>query len=400
MSESQAGTFSGSVDDVMRGVRDLLAKGAPGPVRVIYVELGSGPVVAQNGAVGPVAVAASPTDPEPGSAAYSTQWNLQGHAVIAYMAQSILQRETPDAYQRLQAAINVDPWARGDIGELAMWPDRIKHPPQGQGSEYSQRGWIALGKQTQSMHFVDIPYRPSSNAPPQIPQPITGTILDGLPKYVAELNAWGSAEAGANALAFVLHFCGDIHQPLHCACLADDRFPAPKFDMGGNLIVWGQSEKNPPSFHAFWDDLIAARQQDVFKIAESLLSKYPRSQFEHDLAVVDVQEWALDSTTLARKAYDRFLAESQYDDSTQRYTKPSNDYRAWATEVAQERGALAAYRLADLLADHLPALDAIGAAARNGNGANVVASKVARKPKPARPVKKSRPRSRGARAAR
>ena len=49
-------------------------------------------------------------------------------------------------------------------------------------------------------------------------------------------------------------------------------------------------------------------------------------------------------------------------------TAPSKDYRNWAQEVALERAALAAYRLADTLASALPTLDAIrGSVRANGH---------------------------------
>lgn len=336
-----------SMQEVFDGLRELVAKGASGPVRIIYVEIGDAPASSA-----PVDAVVDAPAPEPGDSTYAPQWNLQGHAVIAYMAQAILQRETKAAYQRLQLAIDRDPYGRGDIGELAMWPDRIKHPPPDSIAKYRENGWLALGKQTQSMHFIDIPYRPGSRGEPQLPA-TAGTVLEGISTYAQRLNAWANDGDGANALAFVMHFIGDIHQPLHCACLADDRFSPPDYDKGGNLIAWGTSEKNPASLHKLWDDTIASRPADVFKQVEALLAKYPRAHFEHDSSD-NTEDWARDSHALARKAYDRFLAEATYDASTKRFSAPSKAYKAWAIEVAQERAALAAYRLADVLARSLP----------------------------------------------
>jgi hypothetical protein len=144
--------------------------------------------------------------------------------------------------------------------------------------------------------------------------------------------------------------------------------------MGGNLIVWGSSEKNPPSLHAFWDDLVAARPADVLRQVAALLSKYPREHFERDLGDMDSRNWALDSFKLATKAYDRFLKESEYDDSVARFQPPSRAYRTWAMEVAQERAALAAFRLADLLVATLPPIGEDG-----GGGPPATANRRARR---------------------
>jgi len=365
---AETAEFAGSLSEVFAGVRDLIANGSSGPVRVVYVEVGRKPPLTSP-TDGPVQVSTSPSTLTPGDSGYELEWNLQGHAVIAYMAQSILQDENADVSQRLQAAIAADPDNRGDIGDLAMWPDKIKHPPPGAFPEYKSKGWIDLGKKTQPMHFVDIPYEPGSDATPQIPSSReTPTILVGLPQYLQELSGWSDASSGANALAFVIHFAGDIHQPLHCACLKADPYQPPDYDKGGNLLAWGNSEKNPPSLHKLWDDSVAARPADVAKQVAALLSKYPRSHFDNDLTVQDLKDWALDSFATAGKAYDRFLAETKYDDSTERYTPPSAEYKRWAIEVAQERAALAAYRLADLLATSLPTLDQISGVAGRQNG--------------------------------
>src|SRR5215813_5513013 len=203
MSDNEAGRqFPGSVQEVFDGIRDLIAKGTSGPVRILYVEVGTPPP--QPDVTDPP-VAMSPAVTSPTDTGFQPEWNLQGHATIAYMARSILQRENQDAFDRLNAAVNVDPSARGDIGQLAMWPDRIKHPPPGTTADYQRRGWLALGKKTQSMHFIDIPYRPGSRGEPQMPS-LAGTVLEGLPHYVQTLTAWADAGSGVDALAFVIHF--------------------------------------------------------------------------------------------------------------------------------------------------------------------------------------------------
>jgi hypothetical protein len=346
--------FPGSLQDIFAGIHGLLENGKAGPFRVVYIEVGA---QAANGAATNGALTQATTVPStstgvmPGTPGYELEWNLQGHAVIGYMAQSILQDETPEAFRALQEIIANDPHDRGDIGDLAMWPDQIKHPPPGKRPDYDKLGWIALGKKTQPWHFVDIPYHPGTDAAPVIPSG-EPTILEGLPQQLRELADPKDAESAANALAFVVHLTGDLHQPLHCACLASDRYQPPKYDMGGNLLAWGASEKNPSSLHKLWDDSVAAKPAQVATTVAKLLEKYPRSAFKNETSR-DLSEWAIDSHMLARKAYDRFLKDTTYDEQSQRYSAPSKAYRAWAIDVSLERAALAAYRLADLLAERL-----------------------------------------------
>jgi hypothetical protein len=356
-------TFSGSLHDIFEGIHGLLKSGNPGPLRVVYIECGAAPATngAENGASGAAGVPATSTGDMAGSPAYTLEWNLQGHAVIAYMAEQILQDEAPETYRALLDVIAADPFNRGDVGDLAMWPDRIKHPPPKERDTYQQNGWVALGKQTQPWHFIDIPYHPGTTGEPEIPGG-DDTILGGLPSQLAVLAARPDPERTANALGFVLHLVGDLHQPLHCACLATEHYKAPKFDMGGNLVTWSKSS----SLHALWDDSVAAKASQVASTTAKLLERFPRSAFDRETSQ-DLTDWARDSHMIARKAYDRFLAETTYDAQTQRYTAPSKAYRAWALDVCQERAALAAYRLADLLVKTLRA-GGNGHAGAGGNG--------------------------------
>jgi hypothetical protein len=65
----------------------------------------------------------------------------------------------------------------------------------------------------------------------------------------------------AEALRFLIHFVGDLHQPLHCA---DNR------DRGGNevAVVIGTDQ---PNLHAVWDtDVVAALGQDPGQTASAL----------------------------------------------------------------------------------------------------------------------------------
>jgi hypothetical protein len=63
-----------------------------------------------------------------------------------------------------------------------------------------------------------------------------------------DCDRWG----GAGDLAFVIHFVGDIHQPLHTATDAD---------LGGNCIAV-ESHPRARNLHAAWDTAIVYRLED------------------------------------------------------------------------------------------------------------------------------------------
>lgn len=58
------------------------------------------------------------------------------------------------------------------------------------------------------------------------------------------------AEAKSMVLRFLIHFAGDIHQPLHCVVRVNEQDP--KGDMGGNTLKM-KYRYGVKNFHALWD---------------------------------------------------------------------------------------------------------------------------------------------------
>jgi len=69
---------------------------------------------------------------------------------------------------------------------------------------------------------------------------------------------YGSAtedDAKSTALRLLIHYLGDIHQPLHCTSKVDHEYPGPDGDRGGNSIPI--AEKNGiDELHAVWDSIL------------------------------------------------------------------------------------------------------------------------------------------------
>jgi hypothetical protein len=51
------------------------------------------------------------------------------------------------------------------------------------------------------------------------------------------LDEHADKEAQAEALSFLIHLVGDIHQPLHCSTLFNSTFKLPDGDRGGNNFM-------------------------------------------------------------------------------------------------------------------------------------------------------------------
>src|SRR5438270_13657961 len=97
----------------------------------------------------------------------------------------------------------------------AHWPDDV-------------RGTMPA---TADEHFVDKPFfTDGSPLPADLPKPVN--VIEALQATVATLQHGTSDAEKTKALRFLIHYVGDIHQPLHCATRVTQAMP--EGDRGGN----------------------------------------------------------------------------------------------------------------------------------------------------------------------
>jgi hypothetical protein len=173
-------------------------------------------------------------------------WGAEGHRVIALVAQAYL---SPDVSARVTSMLEGDTGntlTPHDIADEATWADRFR-----------EANVDGAKKGTGSWHFIDIEIaRPDQNSAcfghPEIPAGVAAypgvardCIVDKIVEFRDEL-ASKNTSAGERlvALKFLLHFVGDLHQPLHAA---DDN------DRGGNGKRITSSGMETGNLHAYWD---------------------------------------------------------------------------------------------------------------------------------------------------
>ena len=95
------------------------------------------------------------------------------------------------------------------------------------------------------------------------------------------------------ALAFLIHFVGDLHQPLH----AGDRG-----DLGGNKALADYGIYGPPkmNLHSIWDGLLAER---AISTPPALVRRYSAVE-RAAVSGGSVADWSRESWQVARVAYD------------------------------------------------------------------------------------------------
>ncbi len=192
-------------------------------------------------------------------------WGPQGHSIIAEIAQ---QRLKPEVWQAIQ-----DEFSIKQLADVANWADHIK----------SKR------KETRPWHYCNI-------AEGEISYIRERDCADGncVTEKILEFTKrlQGSKVKGRNrkeALMYLVHFVGDIHQPLHLGNAVD---------RGGNtikVIVQGEST----NLHAVWDhDLIRRNGKSLVKYAAELSGEVSQGSARAWL-ISDVVGWGNESRGLA-----------------------------------------------------------------------------------------------------
>lgn len=228
------------------------------------------------------------------SAPAAQAWGCKGHQTVALIAEKHL---TPEANQMVQTLLKgnpIDPALKrycGDATRDAMadastWPDDI-------------RGQAKNGP----WHYIDIP-RGARRGPLADYCGSEGCVTKAIADQTAILiDKNANSEKRAEALRYLIHFVGDLHQPLH-ATTNDDQ--------GGNCVpvkylrrkVREHDHSYSPNLHSLWDTAIPERDMEGAEPAEyaETLEEIFAPQIEGwQKAGIHVEDWAWESHDLAEK---------------------------------------------------------------------------------------------------
>jgi S1/P1 Nuclease len=183
-------------------------------------------------------------------------WGNDGHKIIGLIAEHYLTAPERAEVQRL-LALPIDPDLPATMKDRATWADAFRD---------SDRNTTELRyKRTRNWHFVDLEIgNPDFTSAcfgdiplPANADPSQGNADECIVQKIDEFRAVLADKTRqdterALALNFLLHFVGDVHQPLHAA----ER----NGDQGGNLvfIVTGTATTGS-NLHSFWDTAAVKR---------------------------------------------------------------------------------------------------------------------------------------------
>jgi len=233
-------------------------------------------------------------------------WGCEGHQAIALLAEKHL---TPHAHATVNKILSdsaIDPslnryCKEGGIdamADAATWADdfRTLHPETGP--------W----------HYVDVPLgtplRGLRKSVEKFCDPKEGCVTRAIEDQIAILRSPESdPQKKADALRFLIHFVGDMHQPLHATS---------NNDQGGNCVPVTYIDAVPelrnsvtesyvPNLHGVWDTIILARAttgKTVDQVAAELDKSFGRKISRWQKGPADPDAWVAESYQLAtKKAY-------------------------------------------------------------------------------------------------
>jgi hypothetical protein len=198
------------------------------------------------------------------------------------------------------------------------------------------------------LHFIDKPFSTDGTPlPTDLPEP--DNIVKALEDNVNTLKTSTDKDAQAQALRFIIHFVGDIHQPLHSATRVSSALP--QGDRGGNSVSINVGGKKT-NLHSYWDGGIGSFPKTGPNFAPPPLSQIPAAVAKAKAGnpATNPKLKLNDPFNYAAWADESFaLAKSTAYQGMQNGVTPSATYNTKALKVARQRVAWGGYRLAALL---------------------------------------------------
>jgi S1/P1 Nuclease len=219
-------------------------------------------------------------------------WGCKGHQSVALIAEKHLTPEAKELVFRLLGANPIDPQLKRYCGsavsdplaDASTWPDDVR-------GERKNGPW----------HYIDIPRR-AEKSPLESFCGKEGCVVSAITQQVAILKDKDASGAKrADAVRYIIHFVGDLHQPLHATTNSDQ---------GGNCVPVKYFRRQPhehghgysPNLHSVWDSAILERDSegaDPAEYADMLEANFSGRIEGWQRAGIHIDDWVWESHELA-----------------------------------------------------------------------------------------------------
>lgn len=235
-------------------------------------------------------------------------WGQTGHRIVGQVA---------DYYLTSKARKEVKKILGGESLAMASnWPDFIK----------SDTSYNYLS----SWHYVNIPGNLDKNGVFQFLDSNTeANVYNKIPEMIAILkNKQSTQDQKKMAMRLLIHFVGDVHQPMHTAR---------KEDLGGNKVqvTWFGQRSN---LHSVWDSGLVEYQQLSYTEYAVAINHPTKDQFN---------KWSHDS--LKEDVYESYLACNKIYEKTKADDKLSYRYNFDFVDLLNESLLKGGIRLAEMV---------------------------------------------------
>jgi hypothetical protein len=226
-------------------------------------------------------------------------WGCKGHQVVALLAEKHLTPHALAMAKKTLAEGPIDPslsryckeGGTDPLADASTWPDDIR----------------GIRPEASPWHYIDIPRGTTLHGVEKFCDPTKGCVTRAIADQLAILR---STEVDplkrADALRFLIHFVGDLHQPLHA--ITDN-------DQGGNCVPVAffdtlpqvrnpQFESYAPNLHGVWDTNIlekATTGKTVDEVASELDHSFRAKIAGWQKSSANIDSWARESYQLAAK---------------------------------------------------------------------------------------------------
>lgn len=206
-------------------------------------------------------------------------WGEYAHRMIGGIAAAELTPRARAEVRRILAhssAVDTPNCPMNSLQDAAYWPDCVRSLPERFNFSFA---W----------HYQNIDVCKPFDMAAKCPDGNCVTAQIPIQLAIAA-DRKASPAARAQALAFVVHFVGDMHQPLHIG---------EKNDRGGNDVVAAYGAKAPErmNLHRIWDSELAER---ALTEPPAITPWSPTAAQRRDFARGTVTDWARQSWDLSR----------------------------------------------------------------------------------------------------
>jgi len=206
-------------------------------------------------------------------------WGNDGHEIVGSIATQFLSKEAQTLVQNVLGG--------QDLTSVATWADVIK--------EESEYRWSA------PLHYINTPDWECSFVYDQDCSDDV-CVAGAIANYTTRIGST-DGDQQTEALKFLVHFVGDIHQPLHVAFASDE---------GGNTEKGTFLDFQHKALHAIWDtSILETRMNNDFQGSQADWTAYLVNRTTGDLAsqvpnwnqyaAKDENNWGAESAAIACK---------------------------------------------------------------------------------------------------